>query len=264
MDHEVLNSFSLNDDFSIYIVKSGDKIKIEFCHYEDGVIRDDDTLTLSPLTWQCLVDGKNTFSKSVQKEPVVLNNSLVFSIQQVTNYSFLVVLKKFRMEIDFSRHFFSPVCFLNETQWQMLYITMDDITQCVIDSQIKHFINTLLSTVSEGGGKDKTIESKLADSMYEILCDHLKTSIKKVSDCYVCFYNLDKRDRHDCKILDSAQKLVFYRDLAWCGMDFKQLAREFISKNEYWADYMKQFLLDKEKFKNFTKKAENMYLMSSK
>ncbi|GFU07500.1 hypothetical protein NPIL_571781 [Nephila pilipes] len=97
---------------------------------------------------------------------------------------------------------------------------MDNISECVIDSLIEHFIDTLLSTVSEGGGKDKTIESKLADSMYEILCNHFKTSIKKISDCYVCFHNLDNRDRHDCKTLDSAQKLEFYRNLAWCGMDF--------------------------------------------
>ncbi|GFS64642.1 hypothetical protein NPIL_431201 [Nephila pilipes] len=158
------------------------------------------------------------------------------------------------MEKDFSRHFLSPVCILNKTHWQKLYITMDDITQCVIDTLIEHFINTLLSTVSEGGGKDKTIESKLADSIYEIFCDHFKTSIKKASDCYGCFHNIDNQERHDCKTLDSAQKLFLYKERAWCDMDFQQLAREFISKNEHWADYMKQFLLDKENFKNFTKK----------
>ncbi|GFU39343.1 hypothetical protein NPIL_561441 [Nephila pilipes] len=54
------------------------------------------------------------------------------------------------------------------------------------------------------------------------------------------------------------------RDLAWCGMDFHQLAREFLSKNEHWVDYNKQFLLDKENFKNFTGKVEDMYLTSPK
>ncbi|GFU29109.1 condensin complex subunit 2 [Nephila pilipes] len=91
---------------------------------------------------------------------------------------------------------------------------MDDITECVIDSLIEYFIDTRLSTVSKGGGKDKTIESKLADSMYEILCDHFKTSINKVSSCYGCFHNIDNQESHDCKTLDSAQKLALYRELA--------------------------------------------------
>ncbi|GFT61526.1 hypothetical protein NPIL_639461 [Nephila pilipes] len=182
MYHEVLNSFLLDDDFSIEIVKADDKIKIQFIFYENGVLRDEDYLILSPLTWQCLVDGKNIFARPVQKEPIILNNSLVFSVQQRPHRSFIVILQKFRMEKDFS-HFLSPVCIFNETQWPKLYIAMNDITECVIDSLIEHFIDTLLSTVSEGGGKDKNIESKLADSMYEILCHHFKTSIKKVSDC---------------------------------------------------------------------------------
>ncbi|GFU29107.1 hypothetical protein NPIL_639761 [Nephila pilipes] len=113
---EVLNSFSLDDDFCIYIVNSCDKIEIDFCHYKDELIRDDDTLTLSSLKLQCVVDGKDTFSIPLQKESVVINSSVVFSTQQVTNDSFLVVLHKFRMEKDFSRHFLSLVYILNKTQ----------------------------------------------------------------------------------------------------------------------------------------------------
>ncbi|GFS53709.1 hypothetical protein NPIL_432911 [Nephila pilipes] len=196
MDPVVLNSFLLDDEFSIEIVKADDQIQIQIVFYENGALRDHNYLVLSALTWQCLVDGKNISERPVQKEPIILNNSLVFSVQQRLLRSLIVVLQEFRMEEDFSRHFLSPVCIFNEIQWTKLYLAMNDITECVIGSLIEHFFDTLLSTVSEGGGKDKHIESKLADSMYEISCDHFKTSIKKVSDCNAHFY---KRNDHDSK-----------------------------------------------------------------
>ncbi|GFS96939.1 hypothetical protein NPIL_598511 [Nephila pilipes] len=104
-----------------------------------------------------------------------------------------------------------------------------------------------------GNDKDETIESKLVDSMYEISYNHFKTSIEKFLDCNIWRTTLN-----------IAKKVEFYRDLAWCDMDFQQMALEFISKNEHRVDYMKQFLLDKEHFKNFTKKVETMYLTNSK
>ncbi|GFU27139.1 hypothetical protein NPIL_212251 [Nephila pilipes] len=262
MDHVVLNSFWFDREFSIEIVKVGDQIQIQIPFYDCcGALRDHDYLVLSPLTWQCLVDGKNISEIPVQKEPIILNNSLVFSVEQRPLRSLIVVLQEFRMKEDFSRHFLSPVCIFNKTQWTKLYLAMNDITECVIGSLIEIFFDTLSSTVSEGGGKDKNIESKLADSMYEISCDHFKTSMQKVSDCYAHIY---KRYGYDSKTLNSEKKFMLYKNLAWCNMDFQQLAREFISKNENWADYMKQFLLDTENFKNFTEKVENMCLTSSK
>ncbi|GFT46810.1 hypothetical protein NPIL_466191, partial [Nephila pilipes] len=111
----------------------------------------------------------------------------------------------------------------------------------------------VFSTFGKGDDKDETIESKLVDSMYEISYNHFKTSIEKFLDCNIWR-----------KTLNFAKKVEFYRDLAWCDMDFQQMAQEFISKNEHRADYMKQFLLDKEHFKNFTKKVETMYLTNSK
>ncbi|GFS58416.1 hypothetical protein NPIL_420051 [Nephila pilipes] len=71
-----------------------------------------------------------------------------------------------------------------------------------------------------------------------------------------------ERECNDSRSLSLLESMSW--DLAWCDMDFQQLAREFIYENEHWADYMKQFLLDKENFKNFTEKVEDMHLTNYK
>ncbi|GFT14357.1 hypothetical protein NPIL_489791 [Nephila pilipes] len=256
MDHKVLKSFSLADNLYIYIVKLDDKIKIKFSHFQ-YCAKDDESLTLPLLTWQYFVDWKNTVLEPVQEEPVILNNSLIFTVKYETNDSFFVIFQKILKDARVTLHSSSTICILKKTQWQKLYLIRKYVTQCIRDILVKDFKNNLslllLDYSNNSNDKDETIELKLVDSMYEISYNHFKTSIEKFLDCNIWRTTLN-----------NAKKVEFYRDLAWCDMDFQQMALEFISKNEHRVDYMKQFLLDKEHFKNFTKKVETMYLTNSK
>ncbi|GFY65831.1 hypothetical protein TNIN_47481 [Trichonephila inaurata madagascariensis] len=219
---DVLDNFPLGDGMFLLIIQLSNQIEIYIGPWKKNLVQQE-MFTLSPLEWYHVAHN----SYPTHRQPIIINDSVMFSTKRNSDD---VVLQKYHTNSNYERHFLLPICILNKTQWENIIYESKIFTECVLEYLFKNFTNTLCLMASREYETDPTIESKLLTSLIEMLCEALTLSIKDQLQCDGCFHAYGNQEAHQCMYFTRKQLLDRYGDVAFCGIDYQKVAREFFQK----------------------------------
>ncbi|GFX42652.1 PC4 domain-containing protein [Trichonephila clavipes] len=264
--------FHLGQDVYAAVTYFATSVQVHLRHYKrDGSNRlfaTERGVCLSPMLWQSFVNQIEQINTSSVEETILIKDSLIISTVFIENIPNIIFQRYFKKK-DYSNKFVPGTCVLSENNWLELQRIHKNITESAMwlafDRMLRNLLLSKALKITPSGVVNtdaSEVELMSTTSLIELLCDYLGNSITDVFECYGCAQQYGNQLGHECITMDYETRIRLYVDLTVFTIDFEQLIKDFIQRNNQILNYLNPMFVNKWDMLSIFDNAKKMYIAS--